>query len=136
MKNSNSNSNNNLDRKFEKQVSHLSGFIGMPMWNGRNPTLSEIREYDRRLLERQSMGFESRKSLLKQLSSSVSAVIVKSFTRFNSKDRAEDVVAVSESNLTKQTVASKVTNRNAYKNISKRKDPVTAITTSGSECCG
>ena len=52
-------SNFQQDRKFKKQVSHLSGFIGMPMWNGRNPTLSEIREYDRRILEQQAMKFES-----------------------------------------------------------------------------
>lgn len=50
--------NDQQNRKLRNQVSHLSGFIGMPMWNGRNPTLSEIREYDRRLLEQQALEFE------------------------------------------------------------------------------
>lgn len=49
---------NKQDRKFTNQVSHLSGFIGMPMWNGRNPTLSEIREFDRRVLEQQALEIE------------------------------------------------------------------------------
>ena len=53
------------DIKFEKQVSHMQGFIGMPMWNYRNPSLSEIREYDRRILELQAKGFKPRrKSIL------------------------------------------------------------------------
>ena len=68
MKNSNYAEHNYQDRKFRNQVSHLSGFIGMPIWYGRNPTLSEIREYDRRVLEKQALGFElKRKKLLKRL---------------------------------------------------------------------
>ena len=56
------------DRKLRKQVNHLSGFIGMPMWNGSNPSLSEIREYDRRLLEKQALGLmPQRKGLMKAL---------------------------------------------------------------------
>lgn len=54
MKNNNSNQSYKHEKKFTKQINHMSSFIGMPMWNGRNPTLSEIREYDRRLIERQS----------------------------------------------------------------------------------
>ena len=54
------------DIKFEKQVNHMQGFIGIPMWNYRNPSLSEIREYDRRIIELQAKGFKSsRKSILK-----------------------------------------------------------------------
>jgi len=63
------NSNNNQHRKFKNQLNHMQSFIGMPMWNGRNPSLSEIREYDRLLLEKQALGFEpKRKSLLSRLS--------------------------------------------------------------------
>lgn len=59
---------NNNDRKFEKQVNHLQGFIGMPMWNGRNPSLNEIREYDRRIIEQQAKDLRpKRKSLLKRI---------------------------------------------------------------------
>jgi len=54
------NSNNKQDRKFRKKVSQMSGFIGMPMWNGRNPSLSEIREYDRHILEKQALGLSLR----------------------------------------------------------------------------
>lgn len=46
--------------KFNRQVNHLSGFIGMPM-NGRSLTLSEMRERDRHLLENQAMVFEPKK---------------------------------------------------------------------------
>ena len=56
------------NRKLRKQVSHLSGFIGMPMWNGRNPSLNEIREYDRRIIEQQTKDLKpKRKSLLKRI---------------------------------------------------------------------
>jgi len=51
----------NNDRRFNKQVSHLSSFIGMPMWNGTAPTLSEIREYDRRVLEQQALALENKR---------------------------------------------------------------------------
>ena len=61
MKNLNYNNSNSQNIKFNKQVSHLSSFVGMPMWNGRNPTLSEIREFDRRVLEQQALGFEAKK---------------------------------------------------------------------------
>jgi len=61
---------NTQDRKFERQVNHLQSFIGMPHWNGRNPTLSEIREYDRLILEQQAIGFKpKRKSVLQRVSS-------------------------------------------------------------------
>ncbi len=73
-------SNNRQYRKFEKQVNHLSGFIGMPVWNGRNPSLSEIREYDRRVLEKQALGFEpERNSLLKRLFVWTSSAASKAF---------------------------------------------------------
>jgi hypothetical protein len=35
------------DRKFEKQVDHLQGFIGMPHWNFSSPSFDEIKEYER-----------------------------------------------------------------------------------------
>ncbi len=74
------NSNHKQDIKFRKQVSHLSGFIGMPMWNGRSPSLSEIREYDRRILEKQALGFEpKRKSVLKRLFAWTASVVSKAF---------------------------------------------------------
>ena len=42
-------------RKARNHVIHLQSFIGMPMWNwnGRNPTLSEIRDFDRLVLAQQ-----------------------------------------------------------------------------------
>ncbi len=56
------------NRKFKKQVSHLQSFVGMPMSSHHNPSLSDIRENDRRLLEKQALGFEpERKSLLYRL---------------------------------------------------------------------
>ena len=65
---------NKQDRKFDRQVSHLQSFIGMPHWNGRNPTLSEIREYDRRLIEKQALGFKpKRNSVLKRVFSWMTA---------------------------------------------------------------
>ena len=70
------NSNYQQDMKFNNQVNHLQSFIGMSMWNGRNPSLSEIREYDRQLLEKQALGFEpKRKSSLKLLISSMMTIV-------------------------------------------------------------
>ena len=75
------NLNYKQERKFKKQVSHLSGFVGMPMWNGRNPSLSDIREFDRRILEKQVLGLESQKSnLLLRLSKSLKQHFVNAFT--------------------------------------------------------
>ncbi len=60
--------NNKQEIKFNQQVNHLQSFIGMPPWNGRNPTFSEIRENDRRILEKQALGFEpKRKSLVRYI---------------------------------------------------------------------
>ena len=68
MKSFNYEQQNKQNRKLEKQVNHLQSFIGMPMWNGHNPSLSEIREYDRRLLEKQALCLEpKRRSLLRYL---------------------------------------------------------------------
>lgn len=68
MKNGNYKHTNTHDKKFTKQVNHLSSFIGMPMWHGQNPSLEDIREYDRRLIERQSQSVKpKRKGLLKLL---------------------------------------------------------------------
>lgn len=65
---------NRQDRKFDNQVNHLQSFIGMPHWNGRNPTLSEIREYDRLILEKQAMSFKPQsKSVLKHVFAWVTA---------------------------------------------------------------
>ncbi len=76
------NSNNIQDIKFEKQVNHLQNFIGMPMWNGRNPSLSEIREYDRRILEKQALGFEpKRKGLLKRVFIWAIKIVIKAFNQ-------------------------------------------------------
>lgn len=62
------NRNNQHDRKFKNQVNHMHSFIGMPLKNYRSPSLSEIREHDRRLLEKQALGFEpKRKGLLSRL---------------------------------------------------------------------
>lgn len=109
MKNSNNNAYNKVDRKFEKQVSHLSGFIGMPMWNGRNPSLSEIREFDRRILEQQVKAFKpKRKSVLNQLFKEVVTSLSKTF---------------------KQVGATKRRTKNT---TSERKEPVTT----GAEYCG
>jgi len=52
---------NTQNRAFNKKLNHLQSFIGMPMWDGRKPTISEIREYDRRLLEKQALSFEKQK---------------------------------------------------------------------------
>lgn len=49
------NNSNKHDRNFNNQVNHLHSFIGMPMWNGRNPSISEIRAFNRRLLEQQAL---------------------------------------------------------------------------------
>lgn len=66
------NSKNNQDRKFKNQVNHIHSFIGMPLWNGRNPSLSEIREYDRLILEKQALGFEPKsKSIFRLLVSAL-----------------------------------------------------------------
>ena len=74
------NSNYKHNRKFERQVSHMQGFIGMPQWNYRNPSLEEIREYDRRILEEQAKGFKPRrKSLLKLFYSWMMTISSKSF---------------------------------------------------------
>jgi hypothetical protein len=54
------NRNYKQHRKFKNQVNHMQGFIGMPMWNYRNPSLSEIREYDRRVLELQAQQSHSK----------------------------------------------------------------------------
>ena len=60
----------------------MSGFIGMPMWNGRNPSLSEIREYDRYILEKQALGFEpKRKSLLRRLFGGLRTIELKAFVQ-------------------------------------------------------
>jgi len=61
MKYTNSYLENTQNRAFNKKVSHLQSFIGMPMWNGRKPTISEIREYDRQLLEKQALSLEKQK---------------------------------------------------------------------------
>ncbi|GAA0422348.1 hypothetical protein GCM10009133_33640 [Cocleimonas flava] len=60
------NNNQQYQRKFERQVNHLSGFVGMPIRSGRQPTLSEIRENDRQILEQQAKGVEPRKNSLLQ----------------------------------------------------------------------
>ncbi|MEE9325657.1 MAG: hypothetical protein V3U71_00065 [Cocleimonas sp.] len=36
------------DRKFENQVNHLQGFIGMPHWDFSSPSFDEIKEYEKR----------------------------------------------------------------------------------------
>ena len=92
------NSNNKQDRKFEKQVSHLQSFIGMPLWNGRSPSLSEIREYDRRLLEKQALGFEpKRKSLLSRLIASMMRNTSKAFARIETASINKPDIAVKTS---------------------------------------
>ncbi|MGK0272734.1 MAG: hypothetical protein ACI88H_003407 [Cocleimonas sp.] len=78
----NRNQNNTQDRKFKNQVSHLSGFIGMPMWNGRNPSLAEIREYDRRILEKQALNLEARRTpFVKVLFPGVMTLASKAFSK-------------------------------------------------------
>ena len=56
------------NRQFEKQLTHLHSFIGMPTRIARKPSPSEIRENDRHLLEQQAMEFEAeRKNFLRRL---------------------------------------------------------------------
>ena len=49
-------------RKFERQVNHLQSFVGMPHWNYRNPSIEEIREFDRRILEQQANDYQAKRS--------------------------------------------------------------------------
>ncbi len=76
------NSNNKQDMKFNNQVNHMQGFIGMPQWNYRNPSLSESREYDRRILEKQALGFKpKRQSLLNRLNGWLMTTFAKAFNQ-------------------------------------------------------
>ena len=60
----------------------MQGFIGMPQWNYRNPSLAEIREYDRRILEQQELGLKpGRKSLLKPLFNWMMTIPSKAFSQ-------------------------------------------------------
>jgi len=43
------------DQKFRRNLSLLHSIIAMPMSNGYQPTLSQIREQDRKLLKKQTM---------------------------------------------------------------------------------
>ncbi len=52
-------SNNRQDQKFENQLNHMQGFIGMSNWNYRNPSFEEIREHDRRVLKLQAQKIHS-----------------------------------------------------------------------------
>lgn len=54
--------------KFERKINHLQSLTGMPMWNGRNPSISEIRAYERRLLEQQALGMEKKVTLFQRFS--------------------------------------------------------------------
>ena len=81
--------NNNFykDKKqsiqFEKKINHLQSFIGMPMWNGRNPTLAEIREYDRRLIEKQALDFKvGEKSIFSRFSKKLKQQFLKSLNNY------------------------------------------------------
>jgi len=49
------------EQKFTAQLNQLPSFIGMPIRHGYKPTLSQIREHDRRILENQALGFKSDK---------------------------------------------------------------------------
>lgn len=53
--------NDEQARKFTNQLNHLQSFIGTPARYINNPSLSEIRENDRRLLEQQALGFKPRR---------------------------------------------------------------------------
>ena len=117
MKNGNRNSNNNLDRKFVKQVSHLSGFIGMPTWNGRNPTLSETREYDRLILEKQAQTFKPKNSLLKRLNSSIGRIFAAAFEKVETNKKTENMGSSGRA-------------------IIKTKERKESLVTTGNECCG
>ncbi|MEH6456947.1 MAG: hypothetical protein V7749_11525 [Cocleimonas sp.] len=76
MKNDNYKQHKTQNMKFEKKVNHMSSFIGMPMWNGHNPSLTEIREYDRRLLEKQALGFgPERKSFVSRLFNGLISIV-------------------------------------------------------------
>ena len=92
------NSNHKQDMKFRKQVSHMSGFIGMPMWNGRSPSLSEIREYDRRILEKQALGFDSkRKGLLGRLIGSMMSNTSKAVAQIEAASKNKPDISVKTS---------------------------------------
>ncbi len=52
--------------KFERKINHLQSLTGMPMWNGRNPSISQIRAYERRLMEQQTMETQKKKESLFQ----------------------------------------------------------------------
>jgi len=94
MKNDNFNKQNKQDRKFRQQSYHLSSFIGMPMWNGRNPSLSEIREFDRRILEKQALGFEpKRKSVLRHQLESLKLVVYKAIGHISKAENKQMKVA-------------------------------------------
>lgn len=70
-------------RKFKNQLNHLQSFIGMPLENRHKPSLSEIRENDRRLLEKQALGYKPRReSLLKHLFISLSNTKQRIFSRY------------------------------------------------------
>lgn len=53
---------------FERKINHLQSLTGMPMWNGRNPSISEIRAYERRVLEQQVLGMEKKASFFQRFS--------------------------------------------------------------------
>lgn len=62
------NSANQQDQKVSQQLNHLQSFIGLPDRSGYIVTPSQVREYDRLILEKQAMGFEANeKNLLSHL---------------------------------------------------------------------
>jgi len=69
------------DQKFRRSVSLLHNIIAMPVSNDYQPTLSQIREQDRQLLNKQAMEIEDdveintkRNGLVKRLLSSVKKI--------------------------------------------------------------
>ncbi len=87
----------------------MSGFIGMPMWNYKNPSLAEIREYDRRILAQQALGFKPmRESLLKRSVVGLKSIAITAFGQI----------------------------AKAGKKTSEIKQEITKPVNTGTECCG
>lgn len=56
--------NDEQARKFTNQLNHLQSFIGTPARDGNKPSLSEVRENDRRLLKQQALDVKAPKQSL------------------------------------------------------------------------
>ena len=67
---------------FERKINHLQSLTGMPMWNGRNPSISQIRAYERRLLEQQSLGIEKKANFLQRFTTGIKRRLSNAFGLF------------------------------------------------------